>query len=105
LLGEIVATAGLVLLVFGLTRAGRAGSTPAAVGAYIAAAYWFTSATSFANPAITVGRAFTATFAGVAAASVPAMVAAQLVGAAVGAGAVAVLYPAPRRLARSPEPS
>ena len=70
-LGEVVATAGLILLVFALARTGKAAVTPAAVGAYIGAAYWFTSSTSFANPAVTVGRAFTDTFAGIAPASVP----------------------------------
>ncbi|GHD42720.1 MIP family protein [Streptomyces mirabilis] len=96
-LGEIVATAGLVLLVFGLTRTDRAHLASAAVASYIGAAYWFTSSTSFANPAVTVGRAFTDTFAGIAPTSVAPFVAAQLVGAAVGLGLVAVVFgrPAP----------
>lgn len=96
-LGEVVATAGLVLLIFGLTRTGRAGTAPVAVASYIGAAYWFTSSTSFANPAVTIGRAFTDTFAGIAPASVVPFIAAQLVGAAVGSGLVAVLFgrPAP----------
>ena len=81
-LGEVVATAGLVLLIFALARSGRAAVAPAAVGAYIGAAYWFTSSTCFANPAVTIGRAFTDTFAGIAPASVPGFVVAQLVGAA-----------------------
>ena len=72
-LGEVVATAGLILLIFALTRSGRAAAAPAAVGAYIGAAYWFTSSTSFANPAVTIGRAFTDTFAGIAPASTPAV--------------------------------
>ncbi|WP_244366218.1 aquaporin [Micromonospora echinofusca] len=92
-LGEVVATSGLVLLVFALARSGRAPVAPAAVGAYIGAAYWFTSSTSFANPAVTVGRAFTDTFAGIAPASVPGFVLAQLVGLAVGVALLAVLYP------------
>jgi arsenate reductase len=92
-IGEIVATAGLVLLVFALARTGRASVAPAAVGAYIGAAYWFTSSTSFANPAVTVGRAFTNTFAGIAPVSVPGFVAAQLLGLAAGIGLLAVLYP------------
>ncbi|MEV2237161.1 MIP/aquaporin family protein [Micromonospora sp. NPDC049891] len=92
-LGEVVATAGLVLLIFALARSGRATVAPAAVGAYIGAAYWFTSSTSFANPAVTVGRAFTDTFAGIAPASVPGFVLAQLVGLAVGVGLLAGLYP------------
>ncbi|MEU6236866.1 MIP/aquaporin family protein [Kitasatospora sp. NPDC047058] len=96
-LGEVVATAGLVLLVFGLARTGRAHVAPVAVASYIGAAYWFTSSTSFANPAVTVGRAFTDTFAGIAPASVLPFVAAQLVGLAVGVALVAVLFgrPAP----------
>ncbi|MEV4545478.1 MIP/aquaporin family protein [Micromonospora echinaurantiaca] len=92
-LGEVVATSGLILLVFALARSGRAPVAPAAVGAYIGAAYWFTSSTSFANPAVTIGRAFTDTFAGIAPASVPAFVLAQLVGLAAGVGLLAALYP------------
>jgi arsenate reductase len=92
-LGEVVATAGLVLLVFALARSGRAAVAPAAVGAYIGAAYWFTSSTSFANPAVTLGRAFTDTFAGIAPGSVPGFVLAQILGLAVGAGLVLALYP------------
>lgn len=92
-LGEVVATAGLVLLIFALVRTGRAAVAPAAVGAYIGAAYWFTSSTSFANPAVTIGRAFTNTFAGIAPGSVPGFVIAQLVGAAAGAALLLVLHP------------
>ena len=92
-LGEIVATAGLVLLIFSLVRTERAAIVAPAVGAYIGAAYWFTSSTSFANPAVTVGRAFTDTFAGIAPASVPGFVVAQIVGAAAGVALVLVLYP------------
>jgi arsenate reductase len=92
-LGEIVATAGLVLLIFALVRTGRTGHAPAAVGAYIGAAYWFTSSTSFANPAVTVGRAFSDSFAGIAPASVPGFVVAQFVGAIVGLGLLSVLFP------------
>lgn len=92
-LGEVVATAGLILLVFALARSGRAAVAPAAVGGYIGAAYWFTSSTSFANPAVTVGRAFSDTFAGIAPASVPGFVAAQVVGLAAGIGLLAALYP------------
>jgi arsenate reductase len=95
LLGEVVATVGLVLLVFALVRTGRVRYAAPAVGGYIAAAYWFTSSTSFANPAVTVGRAFTDTFAGIAPASVPAFVAAQVVGALLGLALVVLLYPAP----------
>ena len=91
-LAEVVATAGLVLLIFGLARTGRARVTPVAVACYIGAAYWFTSSTSFANPAVTVGRAFTDTFAGIAPGSVLPFVAAQLVGLAVGVALVAGLF-------------
>jgi len=92
-LGEIVATAGLLLLIFALARSGRSAAAPAAVGAYIGAAYWFTSSTSFANPAVTIGRAFTDTFAGIAPASVPGFVIAQVIGLIVGAGLLLALYP------------
>jgi glycerol uptake facilitator-like aquaporin len=92
-LGEVVATTGLILLIFALARSGRAPVAPAAVGAYIGAAYWFTSSTSFANPAVTIGRAFTDTFAGIAPASVPGFIIAQLVGLAVGVGLLLALYP------------
>ena len=92
-LAEVVATAGLVAVVFALARTGRGALTAAAVGAYIGAAYWFTSSTSFANPAVTVGRAFTDTFAGIAPASVPAFVLAQLLGLVAGIGVLLVLYP------------
>lgn len=92
-LGEVVATGGLILLIFVLARTGRAGVAPAAIGAYIGAAYWFTSSTSFANPAVTVGRAFTDTFAGIAPSSVPGFVVAQLIGMIVGAAAVVMFYP------------
>jgi glycerol uptake facilitator-like aquaporin len=91
--GEVVATAGLVLLIFALARTGRAALSAAAVGAYIGAAYWFTSSTSFANPAVTVGRMFSDTFAGIAPGSVPLFVVAQIVGAAVGFALVQLLFP------------
>jgi arsenate reductase len=93
-LGEVVATAGLVLVIFALGRTGRGGVVPLAVGGYIGAAYWFTSSTSFANPAVTLGRAFSDTFAGIAPASVPGFVTAQLVGLVVGMAALAALHPA-----------
>ncbi|MBL7486709.1 aquaporin family protein [Frankia sp. AgB1.9] len=95
LLAEVVATAGLILLIFSLTRSGRGEKAPAAVGAYIGAAYWFTSSTSFANPAISVGRMFSDTFAGIAPVSVPPFLAAQLVGGAVGYALVRLLYQSP----------
>jgi glycerol uptake facilitator-like aquaporin len=90
---EGVATLGLVLVVFGVVRAGRGAVAAFAVAGYIAGAYWFTSSTSFANPAVTVGRAFSDTFAGIAPASVPMFVVAQLVGGAVAAGLVLVIVP------------
>jgi glycerol uptake facilitator-like aquaporin len=93
LAGEIVATAGLIALIFALARTGRAALSAAAVGAYIGAAYWFTSSTSFANPAVTVGRMFSDTFAGIAPASVPAFVVFQLIGGIVAIGVIRVLYP------------
>lgn len=93
LVAEVVATAGLVLLIFALARTEKGSVTAAAVGAYIGAAYWFTSSTSFANPAVTVGRMFTDTFAGIAPSSVLPFVIAQVVGAAVGLGAAVLLFP------------
>ncbi|HKP39728.1 MIP/aquaporin family protein [Mycobacterium sp.] len=93
LVGEVVATAGLIALIFTLARTERAALSAAAVGAYIGAAYWFTSSTSFANPAVTVGRIFSDTFAGIAPSSVPAFIAAQLVGGFAGAALVLALYP------------
>ncbi|MGW0843641.1 aquaporin [Streptomyces sp. NPDC002787] len=95
LLAEVVATAGLVLLVFGLARTDRLRFAPVAVASYIGSAYWFTSSTSFANPAVTVGRAFTDTFAGIAPGSVAGVVGAQLVGGVVGLALVAVIFRAP----------
>ena len=98
-LGEIVATAGLILLIFALAASGRSQVAPLAVGAYIGAAYWFTSSTSFANPAVTIGRAFSDTFAGIAPSSVPGFIAFQLIGAVVGIGLLALLYPTAGRAA------
>ena len=94
LLAEVVATAGLVLVIFALVRTGRSHLAAPAVGAYIGAAYFFTSSTSFANPAITIGRAFTDTFAGIAPTSVLPFIAAQLVGATLGWLLVRSLFPA-----------
>ena len=92
-LAEIVATAGLVLVIFALARTRRSVATPAAVGAYIGAAYFFTSSTSFANPAIAVGRMFSDTFAGIAPSSVPPFVAAEVVGGLVAFLLIKALYP------------
>lgn len=93
LLAEVVATAGLVLVIFALVRGGRAEAVAPAVGAYIGAAYWFTSSTSFANPAVTIGRIFTDTFAGIAPTSVLPFLGAQVVGAAIGVAVVMLVFP------------
>lgn len=92
-LSEVVATAGLVLVIFSLARSGRTHHAPAAVGAYIGAAYFFTSSTSFANPAITIGRAFSDTFAGIAPSSTPAFILAQLIGGTLAVLLLRILYP------------
>ena len=92
-LSEALATFGLVLLIFALVRAGHASLAPFAVGAYITAAYWWSSSTSFANPMIDVARTLSDTFAGIAPASVPMFVLMQLLGGAAGVAAVALLYP------------
>lgn len=93
LVAEVVATAGLVALVFALVRSGRGALAAPTVGAYIGAAYWFTSSTSFANPAVTVGRVFTDTFAGIDPSSAPAFVGMQVIGLLVGIGLTLALYP------------
>ena len=93
-LSEVIATLGLLLVIFALARSGRSRSAPAAVGAYIGAAYWFTSSTSFANPAITIGRMFSNTFAGIAPSSAPAFIGAQILGAALAIAVIKALYPA-----------
>ncbi|GAA1964915.1 MIP/aquaporin family protein [Nocardioides panacihumi] len=92
-LGEVVATLGLVLVIFGSVRSGRTETIAYAVGGYITAAYWFTSSTSFANPAVTVARMFSNTFAGIAPSSVAMFVLMQVIGGALAVGAVTVLYP------------
>jgi glycerol uptake facilitator-like aquaporin len=94
-LSEVIATAGLVLVIFALARTGRAATAPAAVGAYIGAAYWFTASTSFANPAITIGRMFSDTFAGIAPSSAPVFIAAQIGGGIAGVAVIRFLYPTP----------
>jgi glycerol uptake facilitator-like aquaporin len=93
-LSEVIATAGLVLLIFALARSGRARTAPAAVGAYIGAAYWFTASTSFANPAITIGRLLSDSFAGIAPSSAPVFIAAQAGGGVAGVLLIRFLYPA-----------
>lgn len=92
-IGEIVATLGLLLVVFGVVRSGRTAVAPFAVAAWIGGAYFFTSSTSFANPAVTAGRTLTDTFAGIAPSSLPGFVIAQFVGAALAIVLVRVLYP------------
>ena len=99
LVGEVVATAGLIALIFALARTGRAALSAAAVGAFIGAAYWFTSSTSFANPAVTIGRIFSDTFAGIAPGSAPGFIAAQIVGALIGLALITALYPDAARTA------
>jgi glycerol uptake facilitator-like aquaporin len=101
LLGEVVATFGLVLVVFGSVRSARAETVAFAVGGYIAAAYWFTSSTSFANPAVTVARMFSDTFAGIEPASAPRFVAAQVVGGLLAYAVVRYLDPRPALLEES----
>lgn len=96
-LAETAATFGLVLLIAALTRSGRTSTAPAAVGAYIGAAYWWTSSTSFANPAVTIGRMFSDTFAGIAPASVPGFIAAQILGGILALAASAWWFPYPGR--------
>jgi glycerol uptake facilitator-like aquaporin len=92
-LGELLATLGLVLVVFGAVRSGRGDSVAFAVGGYITAAYWFTSSTSFANPAVTVARTLSDTFAGIAPASVPMFLVAQVGGGLLALGLVRLLFP------------
>ncbi len=93
LLGEVVATLGLLVVIFGAARTGRTDRVAVTVGGYITAAYWFTSSTSFANPAVTVARLLSDTFAGIAPASVPGFIAMQLVGGVLGYALVRALFP------------
>jgi glycerol uptake facilitator-like aquaporin len=92
-LAEVVATFGLVVVIFGVVRSGRASLAPFAVGAYIGGAYFFTSSTSFANPAVTIGRTITDTFAGIRPSSAPVFIVMQLLGGAIAVATVRVLYP------------
>jgi arsenate reductase len=96
---EVVATFGLLLVIFGVVRSGRSSAAPFAVGAYIGGAYFFTASTSFANPAVTLGRTLSNTFAGIRPSSAPGFVAAQLVGGALAVGAIRALYPSTSRQA------
>ncbi|MGH9269596.1 MAG: aquaporin [Acidimicrobiales bacterium] len=91
--GEVVATFGLLLVILGVVHSGRAAALPFAVAGYIGAAYWFTSSTSFANPAVTVGRTLTDTFAGIRWSSAPAFIAAQLAGGAAAVALARYLHP------------
>jgi glycerol uptake facilitator-like aquaporin len=91
-LSEVVATAGLVFVIFALARTHRSHLAPAAVGSYIACAYFFTSSTSFANPAIVVGRMFSNSFAGISPSSAPVFVGAEVIGGVVAFGLVKALY-------------
>ncbi|MGY4856333.1 aquaporin [Cryobacterium sp. AP23] len=100
LLAEVVATAGLIFIIFTLAHTDRAHFAAAVVATYIGAAYFFTSSTSFANPAITIGRMFSDTFAGIAPASALPYIGAQIVGAALGFAAMKLLTPARPALAR-----
>ena len=92
-LGEAVAAFGLILVILGVVRSGRAATAAFAVGGYITAAYWFTSSTSFANPAVTIGRMFSNTFAGIAPSSVPMFIVMQVLGALAAVGLAIYLFP------------
>jgi glycerol uptake facilitator-like aquaporin len=105
LLSEVVATAGLLFVIVVLARTGRLEHAAWAVAAWIGAAYWFTASTSFANPAVTIGRAFTDTYAGIALASVPAFIAAQLVGGTIGTVLAVIVYPIRRGRVQVEEPA
>jgi len=105
LLSEVVATAGLVFVIVALVRTSRIQHVAWAVGAWIGAAYWFTASTSFANPAVTIGRTLTNTYAGIAPASAPAFIAAQIVGGAIGAVLAVTLYPVRRGRVHVEEPA
>lgn len=93
LLGEVVASFGLVIVILGVVRSGKSSAAPFAVAGYIAAAYWFTSSTTFANPAVTVGRTLSDTFAGIEPASAPGFIAAQVVGGLLAVGLARFLFP------------
>jgi glycerol uptake facilitator-like aquaporin len=105
LLSEVVATAGLLFVIVALVRTGRTQHVAWAVGAWIGAAYWFTASTSFANPAVTIGRTVTGTYAGIAPASAPAFIAAQLIGGTLGTFLAVIVYPARRSQDRVNEPA
>ena len=104
-LSEVIATIGLLLVIQGCVRTGRAAAVSFAVAAWIAGAYWFTSSTSFANPAVTVGRTLSDTFAGIAPSSAPAFIVMQFIGAAIAVGLIRLLYPYVATPDRSQEPT
>ncbi len=101
LLAEVIATVGLLMVIFGSARSGRADRVAFVVGGYILAAYWFTSSTSFANPAVTIARMFSNTFAGIAPSSTPAFIGMQVVGGVVGLALIRLLYPSAHNEAAS----
>jgi glycerol uptake facilitator-like aquaporin len=105
LLSEVVATAGLLFVIVCLVRTDRVQHVAWAVGAWIGAAYWFTASTSFANPAVTIGRMLTPTYAGIAPASAPAFIAAQVIGGAIGTLAAVTIYPVRARTVPAEEPA
>ena len=92
-LSEVIATIGLLLVIHGCVRTGRASAVPFAVGAWIGGAYWFTSSTSFANPAVTIARTLSDTFAGIKPSSAPMFIAMQIVGALLAYGLIRFIYP------------
>ncbi len=104
-LSEVIATVGLLLVIQGCVRTGRANAVPYAVGVWIAGAYWFTSSTSFANPAVTVARTLTDTFAGIAPSSAPMFIVMQLIGAGIAFGLIRLLYPHTSPDLTDPEPA
>ena len=105
LLSEVVATAGLLFVIVALVRTGRVQHVAWAVAAWIGAAYWFTASTAFANPAVTIGRTLTGTYAGIAPSSAPAFIAAQIAGGTIGVLLAVFIYPAARADARAEQPA
>jgi glycerol uptake facilitator-like aquaporin len=105
LLSEVVATAGLLLLIVTLARTGRTQHAAWSVGAWIGVANWFTASTSFANPAVTIGRTITTSYAGIAPASAPAFIAAQIIGGALGTLLAVIIHPVPSRRDRVDKPA
>jgi len=104
-LSEVVATVGLLLVIHGCVRGGHASVVAFAVGVWIGSAYFFTSSTSFANPAVTIARTMSDSFAGIKPSSAPMFIAMQLIGAAIAFGLIVLLYPSTRRPRSDQEPS